>query len=404
MEVSGFLCSRYEKTSAIRLARGSAIINPDNSGFFPDSQLANAMTMAANKILNKKNIFFYKHTLYKKFIKYSFIKLFCNDMKNILITGASGYIGSCLFHYLQGDKYNVYGLDKKITNNKKIIICNLTNTSKLEKIIKIIKPEIIIHLAAQSLVDETINKKKYYLNNVEATKSLLSVMNKYSIKNIIFSSTAAVYNYKNTKLNETDPVNPKSNYAKTKLNCEKKIINNKKINSIIFRFFNVCSALTKPKLIGELHNPETHLIPTVTYKAKLKKKIYIYGDDFETRDGSCVRDYVHIEDICIAIKSALDFLIKHKKSQIFNIGSSDGFSNFEILNAVKKSVNQILNYQIVGRRAGDAASLVCNSSKARKLLKCKFAKSNLKTIINDEFKWIEFLRTQKKKRYFKNYL
>lgn len=325
-------------------------------------------------------------------------------MKNILITGANGYIGSCLFQYLQGSKYNVYGLDKKKSNNKKIICCNLINTNQLEKIIKTIKPEIIIHLAAQSLVDERINKKKYYVNNVEATKSLLYVMNRHLVENIIFSSTAAVYNYKDSKLNETDPIKPKSNYAKTKLNCEKKIINNKKIKSIIFRFFNVCSALTKPKLVGELHNPETHLIPTVTYKAKLKKKIYIYGDDFKTRDGSCVRDYVHIEDICIAIKFALNFLIKNKKSQIFNIGSSDGFSNFEILNAVEQSTNERLNYQIVGRRAGDAASLVCNSSKARKLLKCKFVKSNLKTIINDEFKWIEFLRTQKKKRYFKNYL
>jgi len=325
-------------------------------------------------------------------------------MRNILITGASGYIGGCLFHYLQGNKYKVYGLDKKKTNKKNFFCCNLINTRKLEKIVKIIKPEIVIHLAAQSLVDETINKKKYYINNVEATKSLLQVMNKYSIKNLIFSSTAAVYSYKDSKLKETDFISPKSNYAKTKLNCEKKIINNKKINYVIFRFFNVCSALTNPKLVGELHNPETHLIPTVTYKAKFKKKIYIYGDDFKTRDGSCIRDYVHIEDICVAIKSSLNFLIKNKKSQIFNVGSSDGFSNFEILKAVQQFLNKNLNYQVVGRRPGDADSLVCNSSKARKLLKCKFLKSNLKTIIDDEYKWIEFLRKQKKKRYFKNYL
>ena len=324
-------------------------------------------------------------------------------MKKILITGASGYIGSCLFQYLQNDKYKVYGLDKK-TNNKKIIRCNLINTSKLNKIINKIKPDIVIHLAAQSLVDETISKKRYYINNVKATKSLLHAMNKCSVKNIIFSSTAAVYNYKDTKLKETDPVKPKSNYAKTKLNCEKQIIKNKKINSIILRFFNVCSALNYNKQFGELHNPETHLIPTITYKAKFKKKIYIYGDDFRTKDGSCIRDYVHIEDICLSIKSSLIYLNKYKKSKIFNIGSSNGFSNFEILKAVQKYLKQNLNYQVVSRRGGDSDSLVCNSSKAKKLLKCSFLKSNLETIIKDEFKWIKYLIKKNKKRYFKSYL
>lgn len=324
-------------------------------------------------------------------------------MKKILITGASGYIGSCLFQYLQNDKYKVYGLDKK-TNNKKIIRCNLINTSKLKKIINKIKPDIVIHLAAQSLVDETINKKKYYINNVKATKSLLEVMNKCSVENIVFSSTAAVYNYKNTKLKETDPIKPKSNYAKTKLNCEKQIVKNKKINSIILRFFNVCSALNYNKQFGELHNPETHLIPTVTYKAKFKKKIYIYGNDFKTKDGSCIRDYIHIEDICFSIKSSLNFLFKNKKSKIFNIGSSKGFSNFEILNAVEKHLKQKINYQVVSRRAGDADSLVCNSNEAKRLLKCSFLKSNLERIIKDEFKWIKYLINKNKKRYFKNYL
>ena len=193
------------------------------------------------------------------------------------------------------------------------------------------KPDLIIHLSAQSLVDETINKKKYYQNNVIATKNLLKAMKVNDLNNIIFSSTLAVYQYKNTSLSENSKTKPKSTYAKTKFECEN-LIKKTKINSVILRFFNVCSSLKiKNKIIGEFHNPETHLIPTVVYKNIMKKKIFIYGNNYKTKDGTCVRDYIHIKDICSAIEKSCNFLFKnYKKYEIINIGSNSKYTNLEI--------------------------------------------------------------------------
>ena len=169
-------------------------------------------------------------------------------MDKILITGAEGYIGKCLFYFLK-KKFNVIGIDKKKSSEKKILQCNIINQKKLNLIISKEKPKIIIHLAAQSLVDDTINKKKYYDNNVVATNTLLRVMKNHNIKKIIFSSTAAIYNQSSKLLTEKSKINPLSFYAKTKLVCENNITKQKKIRSIILRFFNVCSALNKP-IIG----------------------------------------------------------------------------------------------------------------------------------------------------------
>jgi len=219
-----------------------------------------------------------------------------NKNIKVLITGADGYIGNCLFHFLI-KKYHVEGLDKKQSSNNRIYKCNILNTKKIDKILSKVKPNIIVHLAAQSLVDETISKKKYYINNVVATNNLLKSMKKNGVKKLIFSSTAAVYKQNLNFLKENSKLKPLSVYAKTKLTCEKNIHKQKNIKSIILRFFNVCSALDKP-CIGELHNPETHLIPTIIFKSLFSKKIYIYGNDYNTPDGTCIRDYIHVKDIC----------------------------------------------------------------------------------------------------------
>ena len=225
-------------------------------------------------------------------------------MKKILITGANGYIGKCLYYFLK-KKFKVIGIDKEKSQEKNIIQCNILHKNKLDKVIKREKPEIIVHLAAQSLVDETINKKKYYDNNDKATKSLLEIIKKNKIKKIIFSSTAAIYKQSSKPLKENSKIKSLSTYAKTKLMCEKKIQNEKNLKFIILRFFNVCSALDRP-VIGEFHNPETHLIPTIVYKAMHNKKIFIYGENFNTFDGTCIRDYIHIKDICSAFLAGLE--------------------------------------------------------------------------------------------------
>ena len=322
--------------------------------------------------------------------------------KKILITGVNGYIGNCLYHFLKG-KFKVVGIDKESVSKNTIYRCNILNTKKLEQILYKTKPEIVIHLAAQSLVDETINKEKYYNNNVVATNRLLRSMKKNNVKKIIFSSTAAVYKQSSKPLKENSKLKPLSTYAKTKLTCEKNILKQKEIKSVILRFFNVCSALKKP-CIGELHNPETHLIPTIVYKAIYNKKIYIYGDDFPTPDGTCIRDYIHIKDICLAIEKSIRFLLNKKKSKIFNIGNYKGLSNQEIVNYINKKIKKKINIKYVNRRKGDISRLVCNSNKARRLLSWKAKNSNLTKIIHDEINWIKKLNKLGIERRFKNYL
>ena len=163
------------------------------------------------------------------------------------------------------------------------------------------------------MVDETINKEKYYLNNVEVTKKLIKSMEKNNIKNLIFSSTAAVYKPKNNKISENDKIKTISTYAKTKFKCEK-LINNSNINSIILRFFNVCSSLIiNKKIVGELHDPETHLIPTVVYK-NLHKKKFICMVIIIIPLMARVLEYIHIKDICRAIEKSVKYLVKYRNN------------------------------------------------------------------------------------------
>ena len=301
------------------------------------------------------------------------------------------------------DKFKVVCLDKETTLNSKIYKYDILNTKKLDQILKVEKPKVIVHLAAQSLVDETINKKRYYRNNIVATNCLLESMKKNGIQNIVFASTAAIYKQSSKPLKENSKLKPLSTYAKTKLTCEKNILKQKEIKSVILRFFNVCSALKKP-CIGELHNPETHLIPTIVYKAIYNKKIYIYGDDFPTPDGTCIRDYIHIKDICSAIEKSIRFLLNKKKSKIFNIGNYKGLSNQEIVNYINKKIKKKINIKYVNRRKGDISRLVCNSDKAKKFLSWVAKNSNLRKIVYDEINWIRKLNRSGLERTFKNYL
>jgi len=325
-------------------------------------------------------------------------------MTKILITGSSGYIGNALWVYLKKN-YTIKGLDKYNSRYLKSEKIDLLNLKKLNQFIKSYQPDIVIHLAAQSLVDETINKKKYYLNNVVATKNLIFCMKKNKIFNLIFSSTAAVYKYKNTPIKENDNLKPVSAYAKTKYECEK-LIKKSNLNYIILRFFNVCSSLKiKNKIAGELHKPETHIIPTVVYKSIFNKKIYIYGNSYKTKDGSCVRDYVHIQDICSAIKKCLKKMKNSNKiKEIINIGSQSKITNLEILYLVKKITKSSLNYEVVKNRKGDIAYLICSISKAKKILNWTPSNSKIKKIIKDEIMWVKYLIRNNIKRTFKNYL
>ena len=321
-------------------------------------------------------------------------------MIKILITGSSGYIGSCLYEYLK-NKYIIFGVDKSLPflkRQKNFFHCNILNFNKIDKIIKTTKPDLIIHLAAKSTVDFIDNKEEYITNNIKVTNNILKSIKKNNIKNLIFSSTGAVYKSSNHNLTENSILKPNNIYGKTKLICERKIVKTlreKNINYIIFRFFNVCSSLSNLK-IGELHNPETHLIPILSKKFQENKKIYIYGNNFKTKDKTCIRDYIHIADILEAINKGIRYLIKNKKSQIINLGTKKGFSNLEIF----KAFSQIYNYKFSNpffkkKRLGDVDRLVCDNKKSYQFLKWLPKKSNILKIIRDEKKWMNFLNKKK---------
>ena len=215
---------------------------------------------------------------------------------------------------------------------------NITQAGNaLDKSILEDKIEPALHWCLQLFFSGIVGKLWSKLITI-ATKNILKSIKKNKIKHFIFSSTAAVYKTSNRKLTELSKLEPNNIYGKTKLSCEKQIINilkNKSTNYIIFRFFNVCSSLFSLK-VGEIHNPETHLIPILAKKFKENKKIYIYGNNFKTTDKTCIRDYIHVADIVRAFQLGIEYLEKNNKSQIINLGSEKGLSTLEIF---KKFLN-----------------------------------------------------------------
>ena len=323
--------------------------------------------------------------------------------KNILITGGTGYIGSCLFVFLK-KKFNVHIIDKakkkkwqKITK-KNFHKCDILNFKKMDKIIKHVQPSTIIHLASLSTVNEKIKKKDYFLNNVIATKNIIKIMKKNDIKNIIYSSTAAVYKKKNLRITENSKLKPISKYGQTKLKSEE-LIKRSKLNFIIFRFFNVTSAITQP-MTGEFHNPETHLVPTLINNLFKNKVSEIFGKDYLTKDGTCIRDYIHIKDICRAIHSGIIFLKKTKIRSIINLGNGNGNSNLDVIKKISSVTNKTLKFKFRKKRKGDQPILVCNINKSKKILKWMPKYSSLKKMIKDEIIWSNFLKNNNYKRKF----
>ena len=321
--------------------------------------------------------------------------------KKILITGGCGYIGSSLGNYFS-DKYEVITLDKRKKNiflNKKIkhYICNLLDQNKLKKILTKIKPDAVVHLAGQSTID-LVDKKKneYYKNNVLATNILVKIIKKLEIPKFIFSSTAAIYDKSKDVLKETSKIKSKNSYGLSKIKCEKILIENFKLsktNYCILRFFNVASSLREKK-IGELHNPETHLIPILINALYYKKDIQIYGNNYDTKDGTCLRDYIHISDILTGIEKSIIFLDKNK-SNIFNLGSGRCYSVLDVIKNCEKTIKKNANVLSKNLRKHDAAILMCDISKSDKILKWKPIKSNLKKIIQDEIWWFKYLKKKK---------
>ena len=317
--------------------------------------------------------------------------------QKLLITGGAGFIGSVLTAYLLDHGYEVVVLDDLSTGHSKTIDsrASLTKVSILEKsalVEALVGVNTVIHCAAKSLVGESVSSPELYSQvNIEGTRVLLEAMKETGVSNIVFSSTAAVYgDSKIQPITESSEINPVNPYGKSKIEAERLISTfcSNGLAGITFRYFNVAGSYqsSSGQLHIEDHRNETHLIPKILksyIKNKEKSQIEIYGDNWPTKDGSCVRDYLHVVDLAHAHLLALDAL-KVGRNQLFNLGSGSGYSVFEVVNEIEKVVGCKLNQVIASARSGDPAVLLADIDKARKELGW-IPKANLNQIILDSW-------------------
>ena len=316
---------------------------------------------------------------------------------NILITGGAGYIGSHIAEKLVQQKYQVVIIDNLITGYKRLINkksvffkSDINNKKNLFKIIKRYKIQTIIHLAAYlNVSDAEKNKKKYYKNNVMGTKTILETCKNNSVKNFIFSSSCSVYGNVNGAVSEERKLKPSGYYAQTKLQAEKLVIKYSKKYKLkfgILRYFNVAGASETGKC-GEIEKSHGHLIKNLAIQSlKKKPQIKIYGNDYKTKDGTCVRDYIHVSDLTNIHLKSLEYLNNKKKSFTLNCGYGKGYSVKEIVNIFKKIKKRtIVTYS--KRRPGDVDKVYANNSKIKKILKWKPKYNNIQQIINSAIRW-----------------
>lgn len=307
-------------------------------------------------------------------------------MKTALVTGASGYLGSQLCKNLKLAGYRIVGLDIKHTTNRYIDIfypCDVTDRENLKTLFSKIKIDIVFHLAGKIEVGESVLKPTmYFLNNTAGTVVLLDVMNEFGVKNIVYSSTAGLYKSSFDKLTEESELCPTNNpYATSKYSAEL-AIKSSGLNYVIFRYFNLAGADVDLEF-GEEHQPETHLIPRILQNLN---NFTVYGDKFQTPDGTCVRDYVHVEDVADAHILAADHLFHGKQNLTLNLGTGQGYSVMEIIKCIEDTLQLKVNYVITEPRAGDPDSLVSDISMAEKHLNFIPA-HNLKSILKTAYGW-----------------
>jgi len=318
---------------------------------------------------------------------------------SILVLGGAGYIGSHAVYQLIDANKDVIVIDNLATGHQEAIHPNarfyegdIRHVEFLRNVFEQEKIDAVFHFAASSLVGESMEDPlKYYDNNVYGTQNVLQVMQEYSVRFIVFSSTAATYGEPEqipiTEETITEPTNP---YGETKRTMEKMIqwaAEAYGIQYVSLRYFNVAGARPKDE-IGEDHRPETHLIPIVLEAARQKRShITIFGDDYDTLDGTCIRDYVHVEDLIQAHLLALTYLQHGGKSDVFNLGSNQGFSVKEIISAAEQVTEKKIPYQVGQRRIGDPARLIASSNKARTILNWEPKYPNVKQMITHAWQW-----------------
>ncbi|WIV18398.1 UDP-glucose 4-epimerase GalE [Paenibacillus polygoni] len=316
----------------------------------------------------------------------------------ILVTGGAGYIGSHTVAALLERGEEVVVVDNLQTGHREAVLggtfCegDLRDKAFLDQVFAENKIEAVIHFAANSLVGESMqNPAKYYDNNVFGTLTLLEAMNNAGVSKIVFSSTAATYGEpEKVPIEETDRTEPTNVYGETKLMMERMMSWFDKVLGIKYvslRYFNAAGAHKDGK-IGEDHQPESHLIPLVLQTALgQRKQIAIFGDDYATEDGTCIRDYIHVSDLADAHLRAVDYLRKGEESNVFNLGNGTGFSVKQVIETAKKVTGLEIPVVMEPRRAGDPAVLVASSAKARSVLGWEPKYTNLEDVIASAWGW-----------------
>ncbi|AUJ23401.1 MULTISPECIES: UDP-glucose 4-epimerase GalE [Virgibacillus] len=318
---------------------------------------------------------------------------------SILVLGGAGYIGSHAVYQLMDQGKEVIVVDNLETGHQeaihpKAVFYNgdIRDIHFLRTVFAKESIEAVIHFSANSLVGESMeNPLKYFDNNVYGTQVLLQVMTEYNVKHIVFSSTAATYGEPEAvPITETMATHPTNTYGETKLTMEKMMKWTEQAHGITYvslRYFNVAGARETGE-IGEDHHPETHLIPIVLQTALGQRDhITIFGDDYATEDGTCIRDYIHVQDLIDAHLLALDYLQRGGKSDIFNLGSSQGFSVKEIIDTARQVTGKKIPAKIGKRRAGDPSTLIASSHKAKEILGWNPKRTLITKIIEDAWNW-----------------
>jgi UDP-glucose 4-epimerase len=318
---------------------------------------------------------------------------------SILVLGGAGYVGSHAVYQLIDQGSEVVVIDNLQTGHRDAIHPkanfyegDIRSREFMRSVFEKENIEAILHFAANSLVGESMTEPlKYFDNNVYGTQIVLEMMKEFNVKHIIFSSTAAVYGeQKVVPITEEAVTNPTNTYGETKLAMEKMISWCEKafdLKYVSLRYFNVASARSGGE-IGEDHNPETHLIPVILEAALGKRPaITVFGQDYDTPDGTCVRDYIHVEDLIAAHLLALSYLQNGGESNVFNLGSSQGFSVKEIIETAKEVTGMEIPVQMGERRSGDPSTLIASSEKARSVLGWSPSRTSIHQIISDAWNW-----------------
>jgi UDP-glucose 4-epimerase len=317
---------------------------------------------------------------------------------SVLVIGGAGYIGSHAVAALLARGEDVVVLDNLYQGHKaavlggKLIVGDIRDSAVLDDVFQNHQIDSVIHFAANSLVGESMSDPgKYYNNNVYGTLCLLEKMKEYNVKRIVFSSTAACYGEpEEIPITEASRTLPTNAYGQTKLAMEqmmKWFDHAYGIKWISLRYFNAAGALADAR-IGEDHSPESHLIPLILQVAlNQRPHISVFGNDYPTADGTCIRDYIHVSDLADAHLLAVDKLRQGAESNIYNLGNGEGFSVLEVIEQVRAVTGHPIPVQMEGRRAGDPAVLIASSDRARTELGWRPSRNNLRVIIEDAWRW-----------------